>query len=257
MKKRILPLAICVMISGLLSAQTQFFGGVSGAYFSSVILGQQNYGQRDQASDYKFAPAFGLNLGVDFNNMHIIQLDPMMINIGANYKPSPATANLDRNLALRYIHLPLSYRFVVKGGSNGQNKGTRFFIGAGLCFNILSGVDSETFINDREVSLYEYLTAVPSGGGTNRNIAALNQLIPDRKNPEFKEMFNSMDIGAMIMLGGQSFLTPNLKLSYEIRAGVSTSDINAEAWRLPSFDNNYDGSRNLFGGLQLGLSYYF
>ncbi len=255
-KSIFLVLTLCLTI-GITFAQTSFFGGVGGGYYSSVILGQQNYGQRDQASDYLYEAAYGIQLGVDFNNMHIIQIDPTILNIGANYKPSPATANLDKDIALRYIHLPLSYRFVVNGGNNGMNKGTRFFIGAGPYINILNSVEYETEINDKESNLYEYLTAIPSGGGVNKNISTLNKLIPDRKNPDFKTLYNSIDLGAMLMLGGQSFLTENLKLSYEIRAGISLSDINAPDWQLPNFDGNYDGSRNLFGGLHLGLSYYF
>jgi hypothetical protein len=255
-KSMTLLLALCLSLATAY-AQPSFFGGVGAGYYTSVILGQQNYGQRDQASDYRYAASYGLQLGIDFNNQHIIQLDPTILNIGANYKPSPATANLDKDIRISYIHLPLSYRFVINGGNNGLNKGTRFFVGVGPYVNLLSSVDYQTAVNGNDVSLYEYLTAIPAGGGFNRNITALNQLIPDRKNPDFNEMFTSLDLGAMLMLGGQSFLTENLKLSYEIRAGISLSDINAEDWRLPNFDGNYDGSRNLFGGLNLGLTYYF
>jgi hypothetical protein len=243
------------LITGMysLSAQSSFFGGIGGGFYSSVIVGQQNYGQRDLASDYKFSPAYGIHLGMDFNNMHIVQIDPTFINIGANYKPSPNTANLDRDVSLSYLHIPLSYRFVIKGGSNGMNAGTRFFIGAGPYFNILTNADMTTTVRGNDASLYAYLTE----GGGNKNIIDLNVLMPNQMNPEYKEMFNSLDLGAMIMFGGQSFLTENLKLSYEIRAGYSLTDINAENWRLPNIDGNYDGSRNLFAGIHIGLSYYF
>lgn len=255
--KIVLNLSCLLLFTLLINGQNSFYGGLGGGYYSTIILGQQNYGQRDQAADTRFSVTYSALLGIDFNNQHLIQIDPGYLSAGANYKPSDATRNLDRDISINYLHIPLTYRYVINGGSNGLNQGTRFFIGAGPYFNFLLSVQSNTFVNDNKVSFYEYLTTRPAGGGTNPNIAALNTLIPNRENPNFKDLYNSLDFGAMLVLGGQSFLSENFKLTYEIRAGVSASDINAEPWRLPNFDGNYDGSRNLFGGLFLGLNYYF
>jgi hypothetical protein len=255
--KIIFKITLLSIVAVSVYGQSSFFGGVHAAYNSSAIITQQNYGQRDQAVDYKFSLAYGVTLGMDFNNQHLIQLDPTFQNLGMNYIASPATQNMERDVEMNYIHLPLTYRYVVNGGNNGLNKGTRFLIGAGPYVGILTGADIATRLNGNDVEHYDYLVFRTPGSNQNRNLARLNELIPDGKSPDFKTLYNSIDFGAVLNLGVQSFLTEQLKLTVEIRTGISLSDINAEDWRLPNFDGNYDPSKNLFVGLNLGLSYYF
>jgi hypothetical protein len=242
---------------GSVYGQSSFYGGAHGSYQSSAIITQQNYGQRDQAVDYKFSFAYGVTVGMDFNNQHLIQIDPTFQSLGMNYIESPATQNLERDVEMNYLLIPLTYRYVVNGGNNGLNKGTRFLIGGGPYVGILTGANIATRLNGNDVEHYTYLVHRTPGSNQNRNLARLNELIPDGTSPDFKSLYNSIDFGAVVNLGVQSFLTEQLKLTIELRTGISLSDINSEDWKLPNYDGNYEASRNLFAGINVGLAFYF
>lgn len=254
MKTKLLFLSICTCLSLQIHAQTQFFAGINGGYVAKAIINQNNYGQNEMDYVQGYSPLFGLTLGVDLDNKHLVRLEPQLLSIGQPYEDQIGGSAFNKDVRLDYIHIPLTYTFVVNGGSKGENQGVNFFITAGLYAGILNDASMDLSINNQTATLFQFST---SGGG-NPNTAALVSLLPGNGNPaDYKELYNSTDFGGIFGLGVQAFLTEKLKLSLEIRTGASLGDINAEAWRLNNKDGNYEASRNLYGGLLLGLSYYF
>ena len=72
-----------------------------------------------------------------------------------------------------------------------------------------------------------------------------------------KEPFQSTDVGVMISFGVRSFISDGLAFNFELIGGYGLNDINAEDWRLRNASNIYEASNNAFGGVQIGLVYYF
>lgn len=254
MKTKLLFLFICTIFSLQMQAQTQFFAGVNGGYVAKAIINQNNYGQSEMDYLQGYSPIYGLTLGLDLSNQHLIRLEPQLLSIGQPYDDQIAGATLNKEVKLDYIHIPLTYTYVVNGGKKGENQGVNFFITLGVYAGILNDASMDLSINNQTASFLEFSTF----GGGNPNTATLTTLLQGSLNPtDYKELYNSVDFGGNFGFGIQAFLTEKLKLSLELRTGVSLGDINAEAWRLNNKDGNYGASRNLYGGLLLGLSYYF
>jgi hypothetical protein len=247
-----------VALIGLLSAsftsiaQTSFFGGANVGYNGKVIQKQNNYGQRLMDYEFEGALNYGLSLGLDFGNKHILQVDALLINGGQSYNHQYDGFSLSKQVNLSYLQIPLTYRLVAKKRGQDANTGTSFHILLGAYVGFLQGVEMNTQINGQESTFYDFVNYRTQ----NPNSQFLNQQIPDGTNPEFDNLFTDTDLGVLAGLGIQSFLTKELKLIAEIRAGYSLQDINAEMWRLTSSRGEYNESRNLFASLNLGLVYY-
>lgn len=254
MKSKLLLFSVITFMTLQLQAQTQFFAGINGGYVAKAIINQNNYGQSEMDYVQGYSPVFGLTLGVDLGNKHLVRLEPQLLSIGQPYEDQIGSTMLNKDVQLDYIHIPLTYTLVVNGGSKGENQGVNFFITAGFYAGILNDASMDLSINDQTASLFQFSTV----GGGNPNTAALVALLPGDGNvADYKEMYNSTDFGGIFGFGVQGFITEKLKFSAEIRTGASLGDINAETWRLNNKDGLYEPSRNLYGGLLLGLSYYF
>jgi hypothetical protein len=254
MKTKLLLFLVGTILAGQLEAQTQFFAGLNGGYVAKAIINQNNYGQSEMDYVQGYSPIFGLTLGVDLSNKHLVRLEPQLLSVGQPYEDQANGVSSNKDVKLDYIHIPLTYTFVVNGGSKGENQGVNFFITAGLYAGILNDASMDLTINGQAASLFQFSTI----GGGNPNTAALVTLLPGDGNPaDYKELYNSTDFGGIFGFGVQAFLSEKLKLSVEIRTGASLGDINSETWRLNNKDGLYEPSRNLYGGLLLGLSYYF
>lgn len=236
----------------MLQAQTSFYAGPVAGYYGQAIINQNNYGQREMDYIYTDNYDYGLMLGADFGNKHLIQLELVYKELGQNYRDQFSGNLLEKELELKYLHIPLTYKFVVAGGSNGLNKGTRFFVGAGPYVGLLLSADMDLEVNDNDRSFYDFTTFAIN----NNNLSALNELMPDRGTPAYKDLYNSIDIGAVFGLGFQSFIAERFKITFEIRSGISLTDINATSWRLNNTDGQYNPSYNWFGGASLGAVYY-
>jgi hypothetical protein len=254
MKNVFTLLALCSLIlsSFSLSAQTSFFGGANVGYNGKVILKQNNYGQRLMDYEFEGALNYGLSLGLDFGNKHILQLEALFINGGQSYNHQYDGFSLSKQANLSYLQVPLTYRLVAKKRGQDANTGTSFHLLMGAYVGFLQGVDMSTQINGEEATFYDFVNYRTQ----NPNSQFLNSQIPDGTNPDFDNLFTETDFGVLAGLGIQSFLTKELKLITELRAGYSLEDINAESWRLTSSRGEYIESRNLFASLQLGLVYY-
>ena len=70
-----------------------------------------------------------------------------------------------------------------------------------------------------------------------------------------------MDIQGFLGIGIQSYLSESLFLTFELRGGGSITDINSDEWQLDGYKDgkrqDYEASRNVYGGLRIGLNYKF
>lgn len=69
-----------------------------------------------------------------------------------------------------------------------------------------------------------------------------------------KELFTKWALSFVLNIGTDVFITPKLAFSPSIQGQIAILDINNKNYRV---HDNYKSSRILFGGLNLGFTYYF
>jgi hypothetical protein len=251
--KKILTL-ICFAIFGMtfMDAQTSIYIGPQSMIHHRSILNQNNYGQRELEYVFDTRISYGAAVGIDFNNRHLIQLEANIMQLGQSYEGNFNSLNLEKEVTLNYLQLPLTYRFVTGSADKEARKGTHMTLSIGGYIALQQSADIVHSINNSSSTFYDFVTHQVD----NRNIIGLNNNLPNRGNPNYDDLFTSQDIGALAGIGVQSFLNKFIKISLEARAGVSLKDINDTNWRFLNISGDYGASRNFFGGISLGLMLY-
>lgn len=256
---------IFAAITFMVSAQNEsgMIIGVNGGVNYSFVINQMNYGQKEmEYNKVSLRPAFGLHFGYDFNGSDILSLGVGMQKGGQFYKDSYGSgAELEKNIDLQYLAVPLTYMHVF-GGKNKPSSGTKLFAVLGGQFNLLQKAEVTHKINGADATLYDFAVYKTDGSFTNANTAVLATLTgTDGKLDDDKELFNDSDIQAFAGLGVQSYFSENFFLTVDFRVGYSLTDLNKDAWHLDGFSDGkiqpYDSSNNAYGALRLGLSYKF
>lgn len=255
------------VVTGLaaLNAQAQggLFLGVNASGNATIVANQMNYGQKEMDYDaVTFHPTFGAELGYDFNGGNLLSVGALLQKGGQKYKDGYSNGDqLRKEIKLDYLTVPVTFTHVV-GGAKDPNNGTKFFISLGPQFALLQKAEVTHRVNNQDVTLEQFANHIAGGGAPyNFNSAAIAQLTTNGEPADDKDLFQSLDIQAFIGLGIQSYLSESFFLTLELRAGGSITDINADAWQLDGYKDGqrqtYEASRNVFGGLRVGLNYKF
>lgn len=254
------------LIAGIyLSAQNTngFIVGVNGGANYVLVVNQMNYGQKEM--DYNkvtIKPSYGLQVGYDFNGADIVTLGAGIQKAGQYYKDSYGSgAELEKNIDLQYLAIPLSYMHVF-GGKNNPSSGTKFYVVLGPQFNILQDAKVEHKINGKEASLLAFAIYDTDGTFTNANASKLQSLVnADGNVANDKDLFQGSDIQGFLGLGVRHYFTDNFSLNADLRFGYSLTDINADKWQLDGFADGkvqtYGPSKNAYGAIKIGLNYKF
>lgn len=234
------------------NAQAQVFVGGDAAYFLTAIVNQNNYGFSELDYEFTGKPAFGLSFGYAGFNKHHVQTGVKLLRLGQKYSSQLDNVTHSRKVELNYIMIPLSYKMVF-GDTESNSYSTRAFFSIGGYVALLNRAETTWTIDRDEVSLVEFHQSQNRNG----NILGIAQLANGSDLEDDKDQFESVDFGATFSLGVRTFLTEGLALNIEILGGYGLGDLNAEEWRLNNSDGKYDASNNAFGGVQMGLHYYF
>ena len=252
MKKFFVILTFTLCSFSSMMAQTSFYIGPQTMIHSRSVINQNNYGQRGLEYVFDTRLSYGAALGIDFNNRHIIQLEANIMQMGQAYEGAFDAFNMQKDLSLNYLQLPLTYRFVTGSKDKEAKKGTHMTLIIGGYYAMLQSAEMDLNIDGSNSTFYDFVTHQID----NRNFIGLNNNLPNRGNPNYEDLFTSQDLGALVGFGVQSFLTKFLKVTLEAKGGVSLRDINNPNWRFLNRGGDYNASRNLFGGISLGLFVY-
>jgi len=118
---------------------------------------------------------------------------------------------------------------------------------------VQGGVKLTWIFDDKDVSFIDFHQSQNSS----TDILTLAQLAGGSDLEDGKDHFQSIDFGGTFSLGVRTFLTEGLALNFEFLGGYGLGDLNAEKWRLKNSSGVYNAANNAFGGVQLGLHYYF
>ncbi len=232
--------------------QAQVFVGGDAAYFLSTIVNQNNYGFSELDYEFTGKPAFGLSFGYAGFNKHHVQAGVKLLRLGQKYSSKLDNVTHSRNVELNYIMIPLSYKMVF-GDTETNSYATRAFFSIGGYVSLLSRAETTWTLERDDVSLVDFHQSQNRNG----NILGIIQLANGSDLEEDKDQFESIDFGVTFSLGVRTFLSEGMALNLELLSGYGLGDLNAEEWRLNNSSGAYDASNNAFGGVQMGLHYYF
>jgi len=243
--------------------QGGFFAGIHASGNATIVANQQNYGQKEMDYDgVTFHPSFGIQLGYDLNGAHLLSIGAGIQKGGQKYKDGYGNGDqLRKEIKLDYISVPVTYTHVF-GGAKDPNNGTKFFISVGPQFSLLQKSTVTHEVNGQDATLSNFANHVAGGGAPYQfNSVELAALTTNGDPADDKDLFQSMDVQAFLGIGIQSYLSEYLFLTLELRGGGSITDINADEWQLDGYKDGkrqeYEASRNVFGGLRIGLNYKF
>ncbi|MCS6935576.1 MAG: PorT family protein [Chitinophagales bacterium] len=244
---------VCLYVTG--KAQEGFHLGVAGAFNSTWILNQNNYGTlapftnylvRSSEMDYRFTwgGQAGIALGYNFTRNWGIQAEILYNFTGQRYEDNfegPAIipqgtfgsaqqyVNVKRNISLQYLQIPVMARFI----SSGSNT-VRFTAALGPQVGFRTRAREEVYIAG-----YPYDTlALPP-----------------------KEKFRPVDFGLALQAGAEIYATDNLYLDVGLNVYGGLTDINGQVLRTLGWysqnDVKYQKSYNFRIGLMAGIHYLF
>ena len=213
--------------------------GVDGSFNSTWIAYPNAYGVEDfdntKLKYYKpsYGDDFSLSIGQNFVDVLGIKAEIGYSTQNQDYDNSKA--NSTRDLKLNYFQIPVMLRL----STHGQH--VMYHLMFGPQFGILSSA-KQTNVTDKgkDTTVTNYANVVVYKPGMNS--------ITDR--------YNKLDILGVVDLGCDIYLTDKLLLNVGIRLHASFKDINSSDWQYqnsPGF--SYSASRNLYGGINVGLTY--
>ncbi len=255
MKKTLLFLFICIVLTGFsfkAFSQNKIYAGVNGTLAAPVIINQNNYGQRELPYEVFLAANFGVQVGFETSLNSAVQVEINYTGNGQSYAGSYSGGSLKKDLRLQYLQVPVWYKFNFKKDTAEVRSGSKWYGAAGVFAGFLLGADMTLSSGNSETDFYSFSFK----DNDNINTADLNRLLPQRGNPDYKELFNSFDFGVGLALGVDIFLSPKAKLNVELRGLMGIPDINAEEWQLPNRANEYGASRTFNGGLNVGINFF-
>lgn len=228
----------------------QVFVGGDAAYFLTTIVNQNDYGFSELDYEFTGNPTFGLSIGYAGYNKHHVQTGVKLLKLGQKYSSKLDDVTHSRNVELNYIMIPLSYKMVF-GDTETNSYATRAFFSIGGYVALLNRAETTWSLDGKEVSLVDFYQS------QNGNILEIAQLAGGSDLEDDKDQFESVDFGVTASVGFRTFITEGLAINLEFLGGYGLGDMNAEDWRLKNSSGDYDASHNAFGGVQLGLHYYF
>lgn len=240
MKKLLYLLPVILFFSIHANAQKgkEVIIGVNGAITNVWVVNQNFYGEPEIDYAPKMGYTGGINLGYDFNGNAGIMAEVHYSLQGQKYDGKQTfggnTYNTERNIDLRYMNIPLFFKYAF-----GQDQ-TRFRVLIGPQIGILLNASQE-YLRDGVV--------------INTKKTDLNNKVFQTDASDIKDRFEKNDFSFAIDIGTDITLSKAFFLTAGLRGNYGFQDVNAEPYRLKNLDGEYNPSHNLWGGLYFGINY--
>ena len=226
MIKRIFAIAILLAAFSTMGwAQKGLHLGANASVNATFILNQQNWNRTELDYDATIGFGFGAVAAYQFNEFIGAQMEFRFATQGQKYDGDRTDGTIIRDLDFNYFQWPILLRVTTPGPRS------RFYFLVGPQFSFI------TYANEA------YSDTRPSFNvDTDMSV---------------KEHFQNSEVGILIELGPDFYITEYLFINFGLRMYVGLTDINADTpfGRLPQSDGVYEKSRNAYGGFNLGVRY--
>jgi hypothetical protein len=215
--------------------------GIDGSFNSTWIFWPNAYGIKEfkNTKTSYYVPSYGqdfsFSIGQNFVNIFGIKAGIGMNTL--NQKFNNTVEHSKRDLQLKYLEIPVMLRLATPG----EHLILHLMLGPQFGF-LTSASQTNMTVNDISVN---NLTIKNSDGKT----------VDYFKTKDIKDRYNSLDILGVIDLGCDIYLSDKFLLNIGLRLHGSINDINKSDWKILSPDVDYYSSRNLYGGVNVGLTY--
>ncbi len=246
--KKILVIVVGLVILVSLNTQAQkgkeIILGVGGAFTTVWIINQSFYGEPEVDYAPKIGYAGSLNLGYNFTESISVITELQYSLQGQKYDGDQKIGGTEykalRDIDLRYLNIPLFFKYAFGSG------GTKFRFMAGPQVGILLGANQDYTRDGKKYS--SDLAAFPS---------QLN-LEGESFQPgasDITERYEKTDFSLVIDIGADVHLSDLLYISGGIRGHYGLMEINAVPYQIKNLDGEYTASKNLWGGIYVGINY--
>ncbi|GAB4329755.1 MAG: hypothetical protein Kow00127_22070 [Bacteroidales bacterium] len=232
-------LLVCFVTIGVYGQKgKELLIGGGGGFTSVWIMNQNFYGE----PEVNYAPKAGyagfVTLGYDFDGHAAIATEIQYSLQGQKYSDKQSIDgvkyDVDRNIDLSYINIPLLFRYSFGTGS------TRFRVLLGPQYSMLQKAEQSYLRDGKKL-------------GTKATDLDGNEFVTDAD--DITDRFESTDFSILMDVGADIRLSDPLFLSAGFRGQYGFKDINAPAYRINDLDGEYSPSHNVWGGLYVGLIY--
>lgn len=216
--------------------------GINGSFNSTWVFWPNAYGIKQfintKPAYYKPSYGYDASFALGHNFGDIVGVRAEIGTSSQNQKLENTKDTSTRDISLKYLQIPIMLRLA----STGQR--VKIHIMLGPQFGFISSADQTNTtlkgINTSDVVIKDYQ----------------GKEVDYFKTENIKDRYNKMDLLAVIDLGLDIFLTDKLLLNLGVRVHTSLKDINKNDWKFnDSPDVDYNGSRNVYGGVNVGLTY--
>lgn len=261
--KKLLTLICAVTFASAVWGQAGIHFGAQGAFNSTWIMNQNNYGFQELDYSRTFGYSGGASFGYNFSQTLGLQFDLMyaktgqdyfdiskdFCNIDVNGDNKPEKVETYRYIDLNYVQIPMMFKYT---SARKKKQVVSVHILAGPTLGILSGAD---MYYEADTAFDGNLVVIPGD--------SIDYMVPEfyrTAGPQASEdYFSKIDFGFTLDFGADIYLNKNLYVSPALRFYAGLTDINSAATRerRPDIETlDYEGaSRNLFGGLMVGIHY--
>jgi hypothetical protein len=244
--KKITTIAMGLLILVSLNTRAQkgkeIILGVGGAFTTVWILNQSFYGEPEIDYAPKTGYAASLNLGYNFTK-NISALTELQYSLqGQKYDGDQKIGSSEyktlRDINLRYFNIPLFFKYAFGSG------GTKFRFMAGPQVGILLEANQDYTRDDKKFS-YEIVKENLSGDNITLQPGAGN----------ITERFEKTDFSLVLDIGADIHISDLFYINAGIRGNYGLMEINAAPYRIKNLDGEYTTSKNLWGGIYVGINY--
>jgi hypothetical protein len=210
--------------------QSQWYLGVGGNLNVTWIINQNTYGQSELAYTTTIGWIGNLNLGFDYSEHWGFKMEIGYGRMGQKYDDTRAEASVTRDIKLDYVLIPIMAKFRAGG------KTVKFYAMVGPQLGILMKAKQSYLVDGQKAPEFD-------------GIDVSKEDIKDRYTKA--AAFVRMDLGIEITPGKHFMIDIGLSNAFSI------TDLNADDWRMPDINNEYQISHNYYAGLNLGFNYKF
>lgn len=251
MSKYILLINFIVLFNIPLQAQDGLQISVHGIGGLGLVSPQNHYDNSFYELDYNFKIGYGgqLNVGYGVNSNLAVLLTTGYQTFHQQYKGdfrpglgAPPQSHL-KDINLDYINLGVLAKYTTTFKDS-------YVYGSKAQFVVMGGLIAGKLI-DAKVSY----------NANGEDMPYPSKLIPYSANgypyapiDNDKDLFTQWSLSFVLNIGADIFITPQLAFSPSFQGQISILDINNKNFRV---HDAYKASRTMFGGLNLGLTYYF
>lgn len=212
--------------------------GVGGAFTTVWIINQSFYGEPEVDYAPKIGYAGSLNLGYNFTESISVITELQYSLQGQKYDGDQKIGGTEykalRDIDLRYFNIPLFFKYAFGSG------GTKFRFMAGPQVGIL----------------------VEANQDYTRDGVKIGPQVPDQNGHNFTpyssditERYEKTDFSLVLDIGADVHLSDLFYISGGIRGHYGLMEINAAPYQIKNLDGEYTASKNLWGGIYVGINY--